>query len=196
MKDESENNVREKFKISELYHSGNYNSSSFVKLLLPYFLFQNNKRKYFALLKTTFVTNVNIGIINKFAANTGLSFNPAVETANNVCFINSPEVRDDYKITFSADDVFNYVTALLHSPKLNNRESENNVTEPPAIPYPSDSGMFWKIAGLGKQLFEISLLNSSGVTEKYSELKHVNIDNDSEQLTRQIDRTLKRFNSL
>ena len=196
MKDESENNVSEKFKISELYNSGNYNNSSSVKLLSPNFLFQNNKRKHFTLLKTTFVTNVNISIVNKFAANTGLSFSPSAETANNVCFINSPEVRDDYKITFSADNIFNYVTALLHSPELNGRESENNVTEAPAIPYPSDSGMFWEIAGLGKQLYETSFFNSSGVTEIYSELKHENIDNESEQLTRQIDRTLKRFKYL
>ncbi len=196
MKDESENNDSEKFKINELYHSDNYNSSSSVKLLSPNFLFQNNKRKHFISLKPIFVTNVNTDVVNKFAGITGLSFNSEAKTTNNVCFINSSDVRDDYKITFSADDIFNYVTALLHSPEINNQKSDGHKTESPAIPYPSDSEMFWKIAGLGKQLYEISLLNSSCVTERYSELKHENIDGESEQLTRQIDRTLKRFKYL
>ncbi len=196
MKDESENNVSEKFKIRELYHSGSYNNSSSEKLLSPYFLFQNNKRKHFTSINTTFITNVNRDIVSKFVTYTGLSFNPTSNAANNLCFINSSEVRDDYKITFTADDVFNYVTALLHSPELNSRKSGRHGTETPSIPYPSDSGMFWEISGLGKQLYEISLLHLSDVSEKYSESEYENRDSESEQLTRQIDKSLKRFKYL
>lgn len=69
----------------------------------------------------------------------------------NLCFIESDEVRPEYKTTFSFIDVLNYVNAIRSSSKFM-QENVSRTSDAVLIVYPRDSDMFWKIVKLGNDL--------------------------------------------
>ncbi|WP_230080296.1 type ISP restriction/modification enzyme [Winogradskyella marina] len=91
----------------------------------------------------------------------GLTFILETEPEGNVCFINSEELRDDYKTSFRTIDVLDYSYALLQSPS--NREKYNAflVIDDPNIPIPKHTDTFWELVRLGKSLRQIHLLDIS-----------------------------------
>ncbi|MCK9450571.1 MAG: hypothetical protein M0Q90_02680 [Bacteroidales bacterium] len=110
--------------------------------------------------------NLNPEIVKEIAKNLSLGFVPEKEPEGNVCYINNPEVRDDYKITFAPIDLLDYIYAVLHSPTYREKYKEFLKIDFPRVPYPKDSRTFWQLVKLGGEIRQIHLLESPTV-EKY-----------------------------
>lgn len=98
------------------------------------------------------ISKLRAEVFSRIAEKTGLAFIPEKETKGRVCFINHPDVRDDFRISFSLQDVFDYVSAVVHS--ANRRECHPNVLnkEVPEVPYPENANSFWNFVATGKEL--------------------------------------------
>jgi predicted helicase len=115
---------------------------------------------------TTRTPNLNPEIVKQIAEKLGLGFVPEKESEGNVCFVNSPEIRDDFKTTFAPIDLLDYIYAVLHSPTYREKYKEFLKIDFPRVPYPKDSETFWQLVRLGGQIRQIHLLESPAV-EKY-----------------------------
>ena len=80
-------------------------------------------------------------LINLFEKATGLTFINENEANGNVCFANNPELRPDFKTTFTIKDIKNYLLGL---------KKTQNITGP------NDAEAFWKIVGFGKGLKDVT----------------------------------------
>jgi len=110
--------------------------------------------------------NLNMEIVKQIAGQLGLGFVAEKEPEGNVCFVNSPEIRDDFKTTFAPIDLLDYIYAVLHSPNYREKYKEFLKIDFPRVPYPKDSETFWQLVRLGAQIRQIHLLESP-VVEKY-----------------------------
>lgn len=86
-------------------------------------------------------------IINQIANCLGLLFTNEKETEGNVCFINSSELRPEFRQSFTSIDLLDYCYAVLHS-TINEISEINSVR----IPITSDSSIFWKLVNYGSEL--------------------------------------------
>ncbi|HCE58781.1 MAG TPA: DNA methyltransferase [Prolixibacteraceae bacterium] len=120
--------------------------------------------------------NLNQEIVKQIAEKLGLGFVPEKEAGGNVCFINSPEVRDDYKTTFAPIDLLDYIYAVLHSPTYREKYKEFLKIDFPRVPYPKDADTFWQLVKLGGEIRQIHLLESPTV-ENYITQYPVDGDN-------------------
>lgn len=73
--------------------------------------------------------------------------------STSLCYVNSDEVRDEYKTVFSSVDLLNYVTAIRKSAVLNQSNSFRN-SDGVLIMYPRNSAMFWKLVKLGSDIMK------------------------------------------
>ena len=96
-------------------------------------------------------------IIKQVEKNTGLSFLPDEKAEGNVCFINSPELRDDYKTTFTPADLLDYIYAVLHSSTYRKKHKEFLKIDFSRVSYPKDSKTFCQLVQLGKKIRKIHL---------------------------------------
>jgi len=110
--------------------------------------------------------NLNTEIVKQIAERLGLGFVAEKETEGNVCFVNSPEIRDDFKTTFAPIDLLDYIYAVLHSPSYRKKYKEFLKIDFPRVPYPKDAETFWQLVRLGGQIRQIHLLESP-IVEKY-----------------------------
>jgi predicted helicase len=134
-------------------------------LVFPLYLYpeKNNQETISA---TSFRTpNLNSKIISQIAKNLNLTFVPEKEPEGNVCYINNPEVRNDFKTTFAPIDLLDYIYAVLHSPAYREKYKEFLKIDFPRVPYPTNSETFWQLVELGGQLRQIHLLESPKVNE-------------------------------
>jgi hypothetical protein len=97
------------------------------------------------------VSAIDPGIIQRIAANIQLSFVPEKEKESEVCFINSEEVRPEFKLSFAPVDLSDYILAVLHH-SYNARHKPITETGRMSIPYPKDAVGFWKLVKLGEKL--------------------------------------------
>ncbi|MDP3313582.1 type ISP restriction/modification enzyme [Lutibacter sp.] len=107
--------------------------------------------------------NLNMEIVKQIANGLGLTFTNEKETASNVCFANSDEVRPEFKQSFAPIDLLDYIYAVLHSPSYREKYKEFLKIDFPRVPYPNDAKTFWKFVEYGGELREIHLLESSKV---------------------------------
>ncbi|MBW7893227.1 MAG: hypothetical protein H3C48_19870, partial [Chitinophagaceae bacterium] len=70
------------------------------------------------------------------------------EKESEVCFINSEEVRPEFKLSFAPVDVFNYVSAMV---KEQERNGIYNTRDALLIPYPKDAVEFWERVRKGEE---------------------------------------------
>lgn len=97
--------------------------------------------------------NLNDDIINRFSSHLGMAFVPDTVTPGNVCMAANSDVRSEFRITFSALDVLDYIYAAVFSGSL--KSSDEGF---PLIPYPDNTDLFWKIVSYGSILRETHLL--------------------------------------
>lgn len=90
---------------------------------------------------------LNPEIINQVANCLGLLFINKKETEGNVCFVNSKELRPEFRQSFTSTDLLDYCFAVLHS--TINEISEINSARIPII---SDSSVFWELVNYGSEL--------------------------------------------
>ncbi|MDR7212106.1 hypothetical protein [Flavobacterium piscis] len=116
----------------------------------------DNNKSYFNLFDLEFRNDkkecneeiiLNPEIINQFTDCLGLLLINEKETEGNICFINSTELRPEFRQSFTSIDLLDYCNALLYS--AFNKFSEINAAR---IPITSDSSVFWKLVNYGSGL--------------------------------------------
>jgi len=122
--------------------------------------------------------NLNPEIINQITEKLDLIFTITNEKEENipenaspVCYANSDEVTEEFKIeiptqSFAPIDILDYIYAVLHSPTYREKYKEFLKIDFPRVPYPADKKTFWELVKLGGELRQIHLLESP-VVEKY-----------------------------
>lgn len=95
-----------------------------------------------------------------FQSRFGLSFVPEKEPEGTVCYLNNPEVRADYKFTFTRLDVLDYIYAVMLSRSFREKYTAIDGKEFPSVPFPRNSETFWKVVELGGKLRQIHLSES------------------------------------
>lgn len=85
------------------------------------------------------------------------------ENTSPVCYANSEEVSEDFKIelppeSFAPVDILDYVYAILHSPAYNEKYRTSLEKDFPVIPYPRNQFLFWNLARQGAELRKVHLL--------------------------------------
>ena len=91
------------------------------------------------------------GIIQRIATHLGLSFVPEKEKESEVCFINSEEVRPEFRLSFAPVDLTDYILGILHH-SYTARDKPLPETDHIMIPYPKDSVVFWEWVEFGEKL--------------------------------------------
>jgi len=94
------------------------------------------------------VSSIHPEAIQKIATGLGMSFVPHKEKESEVCFINSEEVRPEFKLSFAPVDVFHYVSAMVKEQECNGISSTNDEL---LIPYPKDAVEFWERVKKGEE---------------------------------------------
>lgn len=96
-------------------------------------------------------------LIKNFEQNLLLTFTKEKELSlqGEVCFMNSPEVRPEFKLSFTQTDILDYVYAILYSSSIREK-SKTKIF--PEVPYPTEASAFWRFTALGSELREIHLL--------------------------------------
>lgn len=112
----------------------------------------------------------NIQLLKNIEKNLGLTFAPqifdsAMDTDGNVCMANSPEVRDEFKETFTPIELLDYIYAILHSPSYREKHKEFLKVDFSVVPYPADVKVFWELVRLGGELRQLHLLESPKVED-------------------------------
>lgn len=130
--------------------------------------------------------NLNSEIVNRIAKKLSLRFTgekeeDIQENSSPVCYANSDEVSDDFKIEllpliFSPIDILDYIYAILYSSAYRKKYKELLKEDFPPIPYPKSQITFWQLVKLGKELRPIHLLECT-VVEKLITTYPVNGNN-------------------
>jgi hypothetical protein len=71
--------------------------------------------------------------------NLNLTLTQAYKSEGEVCYLNSPELRPEFRLTFTQRDISDYLYALRHNPDGNGTEI-----------LPVDTGRFWSLVQLGR----------------------------------------------
>jgi len=95
--------------------------------------------------------NLNQEIVNQIAEKINLTFT---------------NEKEETKSTFAPLDIFDYIYAVLHSPRYREKYKEFLKIDFPRIPYPENKETFWHLVKLGGELRTIHLLDNP-IVEKY-----------------------------
>lgn len=109
--------------------------------------------------------NPDTETVNQFARKLGLLYVSETAPDGNVCMMNNPAVRPEFRQTFSTNDLHNYMYAVVHHPVYcgeNAVFTKNGLLKVPLTRIPET---FWQLVQLGKQLREIQLQEPSEVEE-------------------------------
>ena len=93
--------------------------------------------------------NLKPAIAKELAEKLGLTFVPEKEPEGNVCFINNPEVRPEFRTTFAPIDILDYIYAVLYSPAYHEKYKRFLKVDFTRVPFPKDAGTFWQLVELG-----------------------------------------------
>ena len=104
------------------------------------------------LLDTAKNLSVNKEIIQRAADNLNLMFSSSDDFRGNICFADSPEVRSDFRETFTSSDLQNCLYAILYS--LDNKQNGMKFLDMDLFHalIPTDNSAFWKLVEQGKEL--------------------------------------------
>ena len=139
--------------------------------LFPLYLNDEIKTKENDVINAPGHLNLNQEIISQVAKKLSLPFTLEKEERNQenaspVCYANSEEISEDFKIdlppqSFAPIDLLDYMYAILYSPAYNEKYQTSLEKDFPVIPYPKNQFIFWKLARLGAELRKLHLLENS-----------------------------------
>ena len=110
--------------------------------------------------------NLNPTILKRIELDLGMRLNPrpfdnGQATYGNVCMINSPEIRDEYRETFAPIDLLDYIYAVLYLPIYRGKHRDTFKMEYPSVPYPKDLHTFWKLVRKSQELHKTHPIESA-----------------------------------
>lgn len=127
------------------------NRTSEITSIFPLYLYPVDKDQQSIDHHGERTPNMNLEIVNQIAINLGLTFTSEKGTSSG---------------TFAPIEILDYIYAVLYSPTYREKYKEFLKIDFPKIPYPEDSGTFWRLVKLGGELRQIHLLESP-IVEKY-----------------------------
>jgi len=71
------------------------------------------------------------------------------DATGEVCFANEPGLRPEFRQSFTATDLLDYIYAVLHN---SNKHGEFLKTGIAQIPYPTNTDDFWQLVQTGGKL--------------------------------------------
>ena len=92
--------------------------------------------------KEQLINDKSEAIIRQFENKLGLSYISESSAETNLCFANNDDIRTEFKQTFTAIDILDYIESFLHTLTTHNISN---------IPYPKDTKIFWKMVELGSK---------------------------------------------
>ena len=106
--------------------------------------------------------DINSEIIQQISKKLQLSFidQENMQRMGEVCFANSPEIRPEFRTTFTSKDAFDYAYAVLYSKKSHEQFEKHLKTDLKTIPIPPDIFIFCKLAILGNELQKIHRMDN------------------------------------
>lgn len=90
---------------------------------------------------------LNSKIIEQIANNLGLLFVKQKDREGNVCFVNNPDLRPEFRQGFTVLDVLDYSNAVFHS-----KTYRKGNTDFFNIPISADVVLFWQLVQIGSNL--------------------------------------------
>jgi|SRR6185437_12112986 len=135
--------------------------------------------------KTERAIFINPEILKQISEKLQLSFinDEEMQRLGEVCFANSPEVRPEFRLTFTSKDVLDYLYAILYSTEFQKEFEKHLKTDLKSIPAPSDIIFFCKLAVLGSELQKIHMLENRRLEMKANTA-------ESERVIKEIDTVL------
>ena len=100
-----------------------------------------------------------------------------------VCFANSPEVRPEFRLTFTTKDILDYVYAVIYSNEQKRDLEKYLKMDFDGIPITTDTDIFWNLAALGKRLIKIHRMEYPHVSQEEALMR-------SEEIINKIDEVL------
>lgn len=97
------------------------------------------------------ISSIDPQVIQKIATTIGISFIQEKEKESEVCFINSEEVRPEFKLSFTPIDLYHYIRAILKNPEYHQHEDNKPDANFLNIPFPENAACFWKLVQLDKE---------------------------------------------
>jgi predicted helicase len=94
---------------------------------------------------------LNMEVVNYLSEKLKLFHSPFKEIGGEVCFLNSEEVRAEFKVSFSSTDIFNYIAGYLGSDEYENKYKKLLHKSCPFVPFPKDEFEFWRFVQIGKK---------------------------------------------
>jgi hypothetical protein len=94
----------------------------------------------------------NSAVPSEIARRLGLRYHAQEKASTEVCYLDSPELRSEFKMSFNIKDLSDWLNAELQ--RANNQKLVDEVlyTEVVFIPYPTDVDEFWKMVEAGEAL--------------------------------------------
>ena len=138
--------------------------------------------------RNTLVENsliINSKITDQISEKLKLAFINAeqIKRSGEVCFAASPEVRPEFRSTFTSIDTLDYVYAVLYSSAYYKNFDNYLKNDLEGIPIPTDTAIFWDIVILGNELIKIHSLENS--------LMDISLAiSESEKIIKKIDKIL------
>lgn len=127
--------------------------------VFPLYLFQRNDQLHQQ--TSSGIPNLKAEIVQEIASRLGLSFTPEKEKTSEgeVCFLNSAEVRPEFRLTFAPIDILDYIYAVVQSKRY---QENKNLNANSFVTYPKAAD-FWKLVESGAELRQIHLLECAVV---------------------------------
>jgi len=113
------------------------------------------------------IPNLSPEIVKQIANNLGLTFIVKKDPDGNVCLANSPEVRPEFRETFTIVDLQDYCCAVLHSENFRENHQEFTKIDFSQIPIPTDTIEFWKLVESGKELRQIHSNENNNIVSPF-----------------------------
>ncbi len=98
------------------------------------------------------------GAVNRRESNLDPKFTQTFASAISLHFIR--EGNTDLANTFGPEDIFNYLYAVLHSPKYRRRYADFLKSDFPRVPLPGDRALFADLSRLGARLVRLHLMKA------------------------------------
>jgi len=99
-----------------------------------------------------------------------------------VCFANSPEVRPEFRLTFTTKDILDYVYAVIYSNEQKRDLERYLKMNFDGIPITTDTDIFWNLAALGKRLIKIHRMEYPHLSQEEAFMRSEEIINKIDEI--------------
>lgn len=119
-----------------------------------------------------------VDLINQIFKKFNLTFISKKETNGNICFANNPELRNEFRTTFSATDVLNYINAISYSSSYKDKNKSHLMSNCKNLPTPHNQDTFWKLVIWGGKIkkLQVSKKSLSEIDKIVTEINTVEFD--------------------